>query len=196
VALFSYGIIIFFLCLPSTPYTAPFQVISMLALLPLVFVSKAVAADVTAVGWVWGSDARRTTFDILWSCLTIFIVCTYKVVHLNLPSEEESSARWWQWPFWRMSVRKLKWMAIMALSPEIVLSVSIQDWLWARQSIQKFRSIDIQKLGALQDNYSKDSADLENTIVLCEKPGQPRRLDLLLFRYVTTIFTRYFMSHS
>jgi hypothetical protein len=155
--------------------------------LSLAFVSEAVAADVDTVGWVWGSDTTRTTFDIIWSCLTIIIVCTYKVIHLNLPAEEEVSACWWQWPFWRMSLRKLKWMAIMAVSPEVVLSVSIRDWLWARQSVQKFAAVDLRKLGSLQDSSSKVLEDLENVITLREVPRQPRRPDLSLFRYVTII---------
>jgi hypothetical protein len=47
------------------------------------------------VGWV-PPDARRNTLDIILSCLSIFLVCSWKCVHLNLPTYEESQAGWRQ----------------------------------------------------------------------------------------------------
>jgi len=38
-------------------------------------------------------------------------------------------------------LRKLKWMMIMALSPEIVISVCMADLLWARDSVAKFAKL-------------------------------------------------------
>jgi hypothetical protein len=138
-------------------------------------VSEVVAVDAAMVVWVWGSRTTRTTFDILWSCLTVILVYTYKVIHLNIPSPKESSATWTQWNFWRVTVRKLKWMAIMALSPEVVMAVSIQDWLWAQQSVKKFRTISSQE----QENTRDSSEDLEKG----SRELSAQRLPL--FKYVT-----------
>ncbi|KAL2808965.1 hypothetical protein BJX63DRAFT_407174 [Aspergillus granulosus] len=45
------------------------------------------------VGWTSSPDVRSTA-DILWSCGAVFLVCTWKCMHFNLPSLEESEAQW------------------------------------------------------------------------------------------------------
>ena len=89
----------------------------------------------TKVGWVW-DNCNRSTFDVLWSCLSVILVCTYKVIHLNLPSSREAEASWDQLLFWKKWLRKLKWMCFMALSPELLLSMALGDFLWSRQNEQ------------------------------------------------------------
>lgn len=94
----------------------------------------------TKVGWVW-DNCNRSTFDVLWSCLSVILVCTYKVIHLNLPSSREAEASWDQLLFWKKWLRKLKWMCFMALSPELLLSMALGDFLWSRQNKQTFTRI-------------------------------------------------------
>ena len=89
------------------------------------------------VGWVWSGN-NRSTFDVLWSCLAVILVCTYKVIHLNLPARTEAEAPWYQLLFWKKWSRKLKWMGFMALSPELLLSMALADFLWSRQSEKQF----------------------------------------------------------
>ena len=91
--------------------------------------------DPAKVGWIWDSG-NRSSFDILWSCLAVVLVCTYKVVHLNLPAEREAEASWRGLDFWRKWFRKLKWMGLMAIAPEVILSMALQDWLWSNQSVR------------------------------------------------------------
>ncbi|KAI7761105.1 hypothetical protein LZL87_011510 [Fusarium oxysporum] len=45
------------------------------------------------VGWV-SPAPRRSTWSIIWSCLSIFIVCSWKCVHLNIPTHEEIQGEW------------------------------------------------------------------------------------------------------
>ena len=45
------------------------------------------------VGWA-PSPNTRGTFDIIWGCLIVLLICTYTVVHPNLPSPDEREARW------------------------------------------------------------------------------------------------------
>ena len=97
-------------------------------------------ADATnaKLGWV-PNDNTRTSSDILISCLAVLLVCTYKVVHLNISSPEESHATWHHFPFWKKWARKLKWIVFMACSPELLISTAIADWFWSRDSVKRFR---------------------------------------------------------
>ena len=89
------------------------------------------------VGWVWGMG-NRSTFDVLWTCLSVVLVCTYKVIHLNLSACREAEASWDQLLFWKKWLRKLKWMGFMALSPELLLAMALQDFEWSRRLEQTF----------------------------------------------------------
>jgi hypothetical protein len=79
------------------------------------------------IGWYTGGNSR-STFDVIWSCVAVILACTYKVIHLKIPPEE---------PAWRRWRRRFKWMAWMALSPEILLSMAMRDWLYARESVRR-----------------------------------------------------------
>lgn len=92
------------------------------------------------VGWVWTS-CKRSTFDVLWSCLSVILVCTYKVIHLNLPASREAEASWNEFSFWKKWLRKLKWMAFMAFSPELLLAMALGDFPWSRQNARRFAQI-------------------------------------------------------
>lgn len=115
-------------------------------------------AHESKVGWVW-DVGTRSTFDILWSCLTVVLVCTYKVIHLNVPAEEEWSPRWYELLYWRKWLRKLKWMGLMALSPELLLSMAMRDWLWSRDSVRKFEQAGLKDKSSLLC-HSKTIADI------------------------------------
>ena len=97
------------------------------------------------VGWICG-DNTRSSFDVIWSCLAVVLVCTYKVIHLNIPGEETS------WLRWR---RRFKWMGWMALSPEILLSMAMRDWLYARESVRSFAGMASRRLSQSQSDLEK-----------------------------------------
>ena len=94
-------------------------------------------ANEAKVGWVWGMS-NRSTFDVLWTCLSVILVCTYKVIHLNLPACKEAEASWDQLLFWKKWLRKLKWMSFMALSPELLLAMALSDFEWSRRLERRF----------------------------------------------------------
>jgi hypothetical protein len=104
------------------------------------------------IGWV-SPDARRSTWDILWSCLSIFLVCSWKCVHLNLPTLEESRGEWhkvslWRWkmPYWPMRPlsrkwgRKLMWMGIISIAPEMGVALALKQRLEAQKTLEKART--------------------------------------------------------
>lgn len=101
------------------------------------------------IGWV-SPDARRNTWGIIWSCLTIFIVCSWKCVHLNVPSHNESIAGWhtisklpWSieipyWPqrlLWIKWRRKVLWMAFIAIAPEYGVALALAQYLAAKKDL-------------------------------------------------------------
>ncbi|PVI02225.1 hypothetical protein DM02DRAFT_613069 [Periconia macrospinosa] len=107
------------------------------------------------VGWV-SPGSRRSTWDIIWSCLTVFFICSWKCTHLNIPNVSESEAGWYKtraipwWPFskprktfclplfpeaplLRKWARKLGFMALIAIAPEVVVALAasqcMQAWI-------------------------------------------------------------------
>ncbi|KAJ0421833.1 hypothetical protein BJY00DRAFT_311843 [Aspergillus carlsbadensis] len=90
------------------------------------------------VGWVSAPDGRGTS-AILWSCFVVFLVCSWKCTHLNVPSAKESEGGWhttangwipyWPtWPYWKLVLRKIKWMFIIAIAPEVGAACAAQDF--------------------------------------------------------------------
>ncbi|KAL3442414.1 hypothetical protein BJX65DRAFT_321536 [Aspergillus insuetus] len=97
------------------------------------------------VGWVSSPNVRGTS-DILWSCGAIFLVCTWKCMHFNLPSYEESEAQWhtlWGWvPYWptrlrwRVIIHLMKWMCTIALAPELGIAMAADEF-WQAWKLKK-----------------------------------------------------------
>jgi hypothetical protein len=101
------------------------------------------------VGWVSSSN-YRSTYDILWGCFTTFLVCSWKCVHLNIPSVEESEAGW-HWPggwlpcpttlLLKKWLRKFKWTLLIALAPEIGVGIAAQQYIEARNLHKEFQHL-------------------------------------------------------
>jgi hypothetical protein len=100
------------------------------------------------VGWV-PSSPGRSTMDIVWSCVSVLLVCTYKCVHLNISSFEENEAGWhktklygfevsyWpRWPLVRKSLRKMKWMFIVLIAPEFGVGIAVFQFIEARKELR------------------------------------------------------------
>lgn len=83
-------------------------------------------------GWV-GSPNGRGTFDILWSCLFTIFLCTWTVLHLNIPSKDET--------YYDLQRRKARWMVQAIMAPEFVLVFATGQKVDARNSVQFFKDI-------------------------------------------------------
>ncbi|KAL2071624.1 hypothetical protein VTL71DRAFT_12859 [Oculimacula yallundae] len=99
------------------------------------------------IGWKSSPDGR-STMDIIWSCASVLLVCTYKCLHMNIPSFEEKQAGWhrkwyilfWpEWPMIKMKLRKIKWMAIILIAPEMGVMLAVYQFAAAREKLQKAR---------------------------------------------------------
>ncbi|CAG8948237.1 unnamed protein product [Penicillium salamii] len=74
------------------------------------------------------SPNTRGTLNIVWSCLAILLICTWSILHLNVPEQSITTNRKEQYTraltrvFW-----KIAWMAMNLLSPEWALGKALAD---------------------------------------------------------------------
>ena len=132
-----------------SPMSAFSIIISVLPVLVLAQNDTSDNQDTERVGWVSSPNVRSTS-NILWSCFTIFLVCSWKSVHLNLPSDEESEAGWhtlggclpyWPtWPVLKLLFRKVKWMCVIAIAPELGVAMAADEFFKARNLQMEIRS--------------------------------------------------------
>ncbi len=64
------------------------------------------------VGWQPGA-CYRGTFNIISTCITTIVACTWSIQHLNVPARLDST--------FAQTIRKVKWMVVTVLFPELVL---------------------------------------------------------------------------
>jgi len=85
-------------------------------------------------GWV-PEPTGRGTWSILWSCLATIFVCTWSALHLSVPKRHGQ---------WYLLTRKLKWMFWAAVAPELILYISAQRFIEARD-LSKYLVSDLGK---------------------------------------------------
>ncbi|EAU83650.2 hypothetical protein CC1G_05554 [Coprinopsis cinerea okayama7 len=73
----------------------------------------------------------RSRMDILWSCLSVIFACTWLSVHPNVC---EAPSTWF-----RRTILRGKLMLIAIESPEVILLLSIRQWLGARRITRLFQ---------------------------------------------------------
>jgi hypothetical protein len=89
-------------------------------------------SNVTAPVWV-DPPIGRGTWSILGSCLSTLVLCAWKSLHLNVPAMDESDLT--------KFLRKVKWVVIALLAPEIVVFVGFAQWVTARDFRRRLRRI-------------------------------------------------------
>jgi hypothetical protein len=70
------------------------------------------------VGWKSGANTR-STLNILYTCLSTIITCTWAILHLNVPHQEDSKSV--------KIKRKLKWMAATIIFPEFLFAHAMAE---------------------------------------------------------------------
>ncbi|KAK1764579.1 hypothetical protein QBC33DRAFT_457146 [Phialemonium atrogriseum] len=94
----------------------------------------------TAPGFVASPDVR-STMSIVWSCLTVIILCTWSILHLNVPLQFNSKT--WQQKLGRslyLASRKAAWMLFTLLVPEFTMGKALGDLLDARASMKEIKA--------------------------------------------------------
>ena len=73
-------------------------------------------------GWV-PEPHGRGTWSIVWSCLVTIFICTWSVLHLDVPKRHG---------WWYLFYRKVGWMLLAALAPEYNLFMAVDNFFQAR----------------------------------------------------------------
>ncbi|KAJ5964566.1 uncharacterized protein N7479_004442 [Penicillium vulpinum] len=91
------------------------------------------------VGWQGGPD-RRGTWDIILSCLTTIVACTWSIQHLNVPGQADHDGAI------RETLRRLKWMAITVFLPEFILAHAFFELILAVQGTEDIKKYTDRKV--------------------------------------------------
>jgi hypothetical protein len=131
------------------------------------------------VAWV-PPPKGRGTINIVWSCVSVLLVCTYKCVHLNISSFEENRARWhkcygipyWpEWPLLRKQLRKLKWMTIILIAPELGVAIASRQYFKACNDIQNIDGVARDVMELTHAFY----ADMGGFAIAIRQPSEANR---------------------
>lgn len=96
-------------------------------------------------GWV-NQPNGRGTIDILWACAFTVFLSSWSILCLNLPAENEG--------FWRQARRKIYWTLLIVMGPEIVLQLSLGEWIQARCWTQEFQKLGYQHWGLIHSFFA------------------------------------------
>ena len=69
------------------------------------------------------NPTSRGTFDVLSTCLITLLLCVWTAVHLNVPPPES---------FWKWQLRKVGWLILALLAPELVAYTAWYSLLYTR----------------------------------------------------------------
>ena len=78
-------------------------------------------------GWTPEPDGRGT-WSILWSCLATIFICTWSVLHMDVPTYHGQSF---------LFLRRLKRMFIAVVAPEVLLYASAESFFHARSLLKE-----------------------------------------------------------
>ena len=86
--------------------------------------ASSVEAKNETLGHGWESEPPgRGTWCILWSCLATVLFCTWSTLHLDAPSRHGRCY---------LLVRKVFWMFVVTIAPEIILCKAARHYIHAR----------------------------------------------------------------
>ncbi|KAI1418525.1 hypothetical protein F5Y13DRAFT_196350 [Hypoxylon sp. FL1857] len=82
-----------------------------------------------SVNYVAGPNTR-STLSIVWNCFSVIVLCTWNVLHLNVPSIYRSKGFWDNIRLVVLaSTTKFKWMVVAILVPEYLLGKALSERL-------------------------------------------------------------------
>lgn len=87
----------------------------------------------TAVsGWIYDCGYRGT-LDILYGCVVVLVASVWTVVHLNVPSQNDSG--------WRVFWRRMRWSLVCITAPDFLTLVAAAQWECAKKSVRQMSKL-------------------------------------------------------
>ena len=72
----------------------------------------------------------RTVPSIIFDCASTVLLCTWVALHLDVPKNLQKA--WWE-----KCLRRIKWMMIALLAPEVVFGKAFLDWTESCKDLKK-----------------------------------------------------------
>jgi hypothetical protein len=90
----------------------------------------------SGTNYVYGPNVR-STFTIFWNCLSVILLCTWNIQHLNVPALRKE-AKMFQKIWWTVldSRTKIKWMLFTILTPEYLVGKALGEKLAAQAGVR------------------------------------------------------------
>ena len=96
-------------------------------------------------GWVAQPD-QRGTIDIVRSCVATLFICVWVMLHLNVPAADDSR--------WTLLIRRIRWLILALLAPELVLLFASGQWASAKRSVVEMHDIGHQNWSLVHAFYA------------------------------------------
>ncbi|EKM77090.1 hypothetical protein AGABI1DRAFT_13751, partial [Agaricus bisporus var. burnettii JB137-S8] len=74
----------------------------------------------------------RTTTNIVLSCLTTILACTWVALHLDVPKSHQS--------IWKYFWRRFGWMIVALIAPELIAGIAIKERLAAKKYMDEWNA--------------------------------------------------------
>ena len=94
--------------------------------------SKGIGSGRTRLGYV-SQPNYRGTVDIIWTCVITLGICVWAMLHLNVPVRTDSELT--------LFLRRVRWMTLAVLAPELVMLFAIGQWASAKRSVADMREL-------------------------------------------------------
>ncbi|KAM7198907.1 hypothetical protein V8F20_005974 [Naviculisporaceae sp. PSN 640] len=83
-------------------------------------------------GWIYDCGYRGT-IDIIYGCLVVLVAAIWTVVHLNVPSQNDSD--------WRIFWRRMRWSLVSITAPDFLTLVAAAQWDCAQKSVRQMSNL-------------------------------------------------------
>lgn len=110
----------------------------------------------------------RSTFDLIRSCILTLLLCVWTAIHLNIPGYEARKQKG-AFKWFRKLAKKLLWMLVGLVAPEVVLYIAWNQFIQARclaMHLEKLAAVNKQALKWVLNTclqWEEDYADNEKS---------------------------------
>ncbi|KAJ7587103.1 hypothetical protein C8J56DRAFT_91584 [Mycena floridula] len=121
--------------------------------LALYFLSEAGAARSLPEPPTGDTGDNRMLFDIIFGCLATIFACTWVSVHPNVPPPGQGVLE--------RTLRRLLMMLFAVVAPEIVVYFAARQFMFARQFVKEFNTIQSNGIGSKKSDTESSALDIE-----------------------------------